>query len=117
MVNPTLGTDFLSRHTVIIDCANRVQIDSTTNCEISLDRSHKVPELYNIHLKDFEASAQQIIEKYPKETHPMQQTDSTQVQVPVKHYIETAIVVQGVAGHVRYLAKSCVLLRRNFHLC
>ena len=71
VVNSILCTDFLSRHALIIDCANRLLIDSTTNCNISLDRSHKLPELYNIHLKNFDERTQQIIEKYPKVTHPM----------------------------------------------
>ena len=76
-VNPILGIDFLSRHALIIDCANRLLIDSTTNCKISLDRSHKLPVLHKIHFKDFDERAQQILEKYPDVTHLLQLTDST----------------------------------------
>ena len=43
VVNQVLGTDFLSRHALIIECANMLIIDSTTNCKISLDLSHKLP--------------------------------------------------------------------------
>ena len=63
MVNPVQGTDFFffSGRALIIDCADRLLIYSTTNCKISLDRSHKLPVLYSIQLLEFDARAKQNI--------------------------------------------------------
>ena len=69
---PILGTDFLSQHSLLVDCKNNCIIDSITNLKVNVspDNNFNVNSYY-IDISHVEERGREILSKYPLLTAPL----------------------------------------------
>lgn len=89
VVQPILGVDFLSAHSLLIDCKNQTLIDSVTSRKIPLNSSEAAFSSYVISFQDIDPRANSCLSKYPILTAPLQLSSKHSSNSPVCHFIET----------------------------
>lgn len=90
VVNPILGIDFLSSNSLIVDCNNRVIIDTLTNCKIPVETSNVPLSPFTYSVNNIDPRAGVLLSKYPILTSPLQLSKPTKsTNSSVLHHIDT----------------------------
>jgi hypothetical protein len=88
VINPILGTDFLAKHGLLVDCKNKMLLDPLTNCKIPLKTSSDSFQTYSITATLPDPRAQALLSKYPVLTSPLQ-LSSNSTPCKIQHFIDT----------------------------
>ena len=89
VIHPILGTDFLAAKNLMVDCKNKVLIDSLTQCQIPLEVSDSPISLYSVNYNQVHPRASSLLSRFPVLTSPLQLSATDHTEKVVHHLIDT----------------------------
>lgn len=89
VTQPILGTDFLSSCSLLVDCKNKILIDSETNLKIELLDGDENVVLHHIDYDGIDSRARELLQKYPILTTPLQFCKTVPTDCQTEHIIDT----------------------------
>ena len=89
VIHPILGTDFLAAHDLIVDCKNKVLIDSSTQCVIHLETSDSPISSYCVSYDGVDTRVASLLSQFPVLTSPLQLSATDRTERDIHHHIDT----------------------------
>ena len=90
VVQPILGTDFLSASSLLVDCKHNMIIDTETQLKIKLHNGDEEIVLHHIDYSGIDSRSQELLQKYPSLTSPLQYCKpSPSENSSIEHIIDT----------------------------
>ena len=89
VVHPILGTYFLATNNLLVDCKNKLLIDSLTQCRIPLQTASVPLSSIFVNLNLVDPRVRPLLVKYPVLTSPLQVSKTSNNSISVSHHIDT----------------------------
>lgn len=90
VIHPILGTDFLAANALIVDCKNKVLVDSFIQHQIPLETSDSPLSSYSVHCEGVDPREVSLLSQFPVLTSPLQLSSTNHPEGTIHHHIDTS---------------------------